>query len=319
MTFTFSEPVNVTPTAFTLECPGGTPITFTVTPASPASSFVLHPTANLPGGIVCTATAVAAQITDVDAGQAMTANAQTSLTIDAPPTVTTIVPANGATNVPLTSTVTITFSEPVNVTGTAFTLECPTGTPVAFGVSPASPATSFVLTPSANLPGGAACTTTVVASQVTDVDFGQNMAANFAATFTVDTPPTVTTTTPAKRRDGRGDHRDRDGEFQQVGQCDRDGLHAGMPGGHTGRLHGKSGVTGHKFRAYPEREPPGGRRLHRNCRRRAGDRHGGHRDGGELHLHLQRAADRDQRYLPAQCDRQRFGQFVAHPLQRDEQ
>ncbi|HEY0510734.1 MAG TPA: IPTL-CTERM sorting domain-containing protein [Thermoanaerobaculia bacterium] len=202
VTVNFSEPVNVTGTAFKLECPTGTPVAFTVTPASPASSFVLHPTAKLPGGVTCTVTVVAAQVTDVDAGQNMAANFTASFTTDPPPTVSSVVPANGAINVALNATVTVTFSESVNVTGTAFKLECPTGTPVAFTVSPASPATSFVLTPTSNLPGGAVCTVTVVASQVTDVDFGQNMAANFTASFTVDTPPTVSSTVPTNGATG---------------------------------------------------------------------------------------------------------------------
>ncbi len=201
VTVNFSEPVNVTGTAFKLECPTGTPVAFTVTPASPASSFVLHPTAKLPGGVTCTATVVAAQVTDVDAGQHMAADFTASFSVHPLPSVTTVVPANGAIDVALNATVTVTFSESVSVTGSAFSLQCPTGTPVTFTVSPASPATSFTLTPTANLPGGAVCTLTVVANQVTN-SFGQNMAANFTSTFTVDTPPTVTSTTPANGAGG---------------------------------------------------------------------------------------------------------------------
>jgi methionine-rich copper-binding protein CopC len=197
VTINFNKPVNVTGSAFKLECPAGTPKAFTVTPASPASSFVLHPSANLPGGVTCTVTVVANQVTELDAGRHLAADYVTTFTTDQPPTVSTVVPANGAVNVINTSTVTINFSESVNVTGTAFKLECPTGTPVAFTVTPASPASSFVLHPSAKLPAGAVCTVTVVASQVTDVDFGQNMPADFTSTFTVDVPPSVASTVPA--------------------------------------------------------------------------------------------------------------------------
>jgi methionine-rich copper-binding protein CopC len=185
VTINFSESVNVTGSAFQLECPGGTPVAFTVTPASPASSFVLHPTANLPAGATCTATVLASQVTDVDAGQALSADFVFSFTIDVPPSVTGTVPANGAVNVAPSSTVTITFSEPVNVTGSAFQLECPSGTPVAFTVTPASPASSFVLHPTANLPAGGSCTGTVVASQVTDVDAGQHLSADSLFSFSV--------------------------------------------------------------------------------------------------------------------------------------
>src|SRR5262249_40645424 len=155
-----------------------------------------HPTSNLPGGTTCTVTVVASQVTDVDAGQNMAANFTASFTTNPPPTVSSVVPANGAIDVALNATATITFSESVNVTASAFQLERPTCTRVPFMVSPASPSASFVLTPTSPLPGGAVCTVTVVANQVTDVDAGQNMTANFTSSFTVDTPPTVTSTVP---------------------------------------------------------------------------------------------------------------------------
>ena len=152
---------------------------------------------------------MAAQITDVDAGQHPTADTVVSFATDAPPTVTSTVPANNAPAVLPSATVTVNFSEPVNVTGTAFTLECPSGTPVAFTVTPASPASSFVLHPTAALPAGVTCTVTAVAAQITDVDAGQHLMADFVTTFTVNTPPTVTSTTPTNgatrcraRRDG---------------------------------------------------------------------------------------------------------------------
>jgi hypothetical protein len=176
----------VTGTAFKLECPTGTPVAFTVTPASPATSFVLHPTSNLPGGAVCTVTVVANQVTDVDFGQNMTANFTSSFTVDTPPTVSSTVPTNGATGVATNSTVTINFSKSVSVTGSAFTLQCPVGTPVTFTVTPASPAASYVLHPSPSLPAGVICTVTVVANQVTD-SVGTAMASNFVFSFSV--PP----------------------------------------------------------------------------------------------------------------------------------
>jgi methionine-rich copper-binding protein CopC len=200
VSFTFNEAVNVTASAFTLQCPSGTPQAFTLSPAPPggATTFTLTPSANLPGGVVCTATAVASQIADA-AGTHLAANVSSSFTIDTPPAVTTTTPANGATAVLASTTVTVNFNKAVNVTGTAFTLACPIGTPEAFTVAPAPPggATSFTLTPTANLPAGAVCTVTVVASQVTDVSANTPLAANFTFSFTIDTPPTVTSTSPA--------------------------------------------------------------------------------------------------------------------------
>src|SRR5206468_515378 len=134
---------------------------FSVSPSSPASSFTLTPSSNLPQGTTCTATVVASQVTDVDSADppdTMAANYVTSFTTDTAPTVSSTTPTNGANPVATNTTVTVNFSESVNVTGSAFKLECPTGTAVAFTVTPASPASSFVLHPTANLPQGTTCT-----------------------------------------------------------------------------------------------------------------------------------------------------------------
>ena len=135
------------------------------------------------------------QVSDVDAGSPMASDYSFSFTTDTPPTVISTVPTNGATSVNAGSTVTINFSKQVTVTGSAFTLECPTGTPESFA-PPASPATSFTLTPNASLPAGTVCTVTVVHTQVTD-DSITKMASDYVFSFTVDVPPTVTSTVPA--------------------------------------------------------------------------------------------------------------------------
>src|SRR5262249_605534 len=49
-----------------------------------------------------------------------------SLPVDPAPSVVSTVPADGASEVPLNSDVTINFSEPVNVTGSWFSLVCAT-------------------------------------------------------------------------------------------------------------------------------------------------------------------------------------------------
>jgi hypothetical protein len=66
LTVTFSEPVNVTPAAFTLECPVGTGVTLTNLTASPATTFHLHPTAHLPFNTACKLVIHAAAVTDTD-------------------------------------------------------------------------------------------------------------------------------------------------------------------------------------------------------------------------------------------------------------
>lgn len=70
--FFFSENVAVTASAFKLECPAGTPVTFASAPAPPgnAGTFTMTPSPILPGSTTCTATAVASQITGlVNIGQ----------------------------------------------------------------------------------------------------------------------------------------------------------------------------------------------------------------------------------------------------------
>ena len=109
---------------------------------------------------------------------------------DPAPFVASTVPANGATDVPVNSPITINFSEPVNVTGSWFTISCVTsGTHTAtFSGGP----TTFTLTPDAAFVGGEACSLTVFAANVTDqdlIDPPDNMTVNFTAGFTTVTPP----------------------------------------------------------------------------------------------------------------------------------
>ena len=112
---------------------------------------------------------------------------------DAAPSVINTSPANGAINVAADTNISITFSESVNATGSAFSLECPTGSPRAFTQS-GSPATIFTLDPTLNLPFSTVCTVTVNATQITDLDTNDppdQMTANFVFSFTVAGPPPV--------------------------------------------------------------------------------------------------------------------------------
>ncbi len=195
ITVNFSQSVDASTSSFDVECPLGTPIAYSLS-ASPASSYTITPNGELPGGVTCTATVVASQVTADSDGTPMQADYPFSFTTDVPPTVTTTSPTDGATNVNSGSTITVNFSESVNATGSSFSLECPTGTPVPFSVS-AKPASSFTLTPTSSLPAGTVCTVTVHAGNVTDVDAGSPMAGDYSFSFTTDAPPTVTTTAPA--------------------------------------------------------------------------------------------------------------------------
>ena len=188
----FSEPVDVTTSAFTLACPVGTPQTFAVS-GSGTSSITLTPSAALPEGTTCALTIVAANVSDSDANDppdTVTADVTSSFTTDARPTVSSTVPANGATGVNEGANIVVNFSENVNVAVGSFSIECPSGMPVAFSVSGSGTA-SATLAPTGNLPYDTLCSITVLASQVSDSDANDppdTMAASYSFSFRVRLP-----------------------------------------------------------------------------------------------------------------------------------
>jgi methionine-rich copper-binding protein CopC len=200
ITFTFSEPVTVDSSSFTIVCDGN-PQTFQVS-GSGTSSITLDPDSDLPTAH-CTVTAVAANISDVDTGDPPdhpAANSSfTFATADAGPSVTTTSPADAADHVAVNTNIVVNFSEPVTASGSSFSLECPTGTPESFSVS-GSPGSSITLDPTSDLPEGTVCSVKVIASGISDVDTvdpPDNMAADYNFSFTTDSAPAVTTTSPA--------------------------------------------------------------------------------------------------------------------------
>ncbi|MCB9138855.1 MAG: ExeM/NucH family extracellular endonuclease [Caldilineaceae bacterium] len=112
---------------------------------------------------------------------------------DTPPAVSGASPADAATNVPVNATITVNFNEAVDLTASAFTLACPTGTPVSFTAAlPANDVTSITLTPDADLPDSTTCTVTVVATEVTDNDGTVDaMAADYVFSFDTAVPLTM--------------------------------------------------------------------------------------------------------------------------------
>ena len=162
----FSESVTASATAFSLQCPTGSPQPFTQS-ASPATAFTLTPNSPLPAGTTCDVKVTATQVTDTDTNDPpdqMASDFSFSFStvnpIDAAPSVASVTPANGTSNVPVTSPIVVNFSESVTASALAFSVQCPAGTPQAFGQS-ASPATTFTLTPSSPLPYSTACTVSV--------------------------------------------------------------------------------------------------------------------------------------------------------------
>src|ERR1043165_2510168 len=127
----------------------------------------------------------------------MLANYVFNFTTDAAPTAFSTTPANLATQQANNTNIAITFSEPVNVTGSWFTISGATSgahTAVVTGGP-----TTFTLNPDTDFTNGEVVTVTVVAAQVSDQDSNDppdTLASNYVFSFTIDVPPTVTTTTP---------------------------------------------------------------------------------------------------------------------------
>jgi hypothetical protein len=200
ISFTFSEPVNVSTSSFQLDCGGSQPFGLS---ATTGTSFTLTPSGLLPEGVTCTATVLGAQVTDVDANDppdAMLADYVLTFTTEGGPTVASVLPSNGTTDVGGNTPIIIDFSEPTNVTGSSFTIACGAPVPVSVPFSfAASSATAYTLTPTVPMPGGSPCTVTVVAANVTDTDTfdpPDNMAADYTFAFTTDFAPSVSSTNP---------------------------------------------------------------------------------------------------------------------------
>jgi methionine-rich copper-binding protein CopC len=201
---TFSEAVNVTGNWFQIVCTssGTRNVADTVVTGGP-SGFTINPNTDFAAGETCTVTVFAAQVTDQDSDDPpdnMTANYVFNFTTEAAPTVNATTPTNGATQVANNSNITLTFSEPVNVTGNWFQIVGSTsGTRnVADTVVTGGP-TTFTINPNVDFANGESITVTVFAAQVTDQDPNDppdNMASNFAFSFTIDQAPSVTATTP---------------------------------------------------------------------------------------------------------------------------
>ena len=149
------------------------------------------PRSALPFGTVCTLTVTAAQITPTQTIRP-TAWRRTSPSRSRPwwrnaaPAVTTTTPANGAANVAVDSTIVINFSESVTASASAFSIQCPAGSPQAFAQS-ASPASVVHADAASPLPYSTTCTVTVAADQISDTDTNDppdQMASDVSFSFT---------------------------------------------------------------------------------------------------------------------------------------
>ena len=111
---------------------------------------------------------------------------------DLPPSVTSTSPANGAAGVAPGANVSIAFSEPVDVTGSWYSISCDTSGSHAATASGGS--TTFTLDPDTDFAEGETCTVTVVAADVSDqdtIDPPDTMAADYVFSFTTELPATA--------------------------------------------------------------------------------------------------------------------------------
>jgi predicted extracellular nuclease len=109
---------------------------------------------------------------------------------DDAPSVTSRAPGNGAVDVAVSSNITIGFSEPVNVSGTWYSISCTT-TGVHTATVSGGP-TTFTLDPDSDFVSAETCTVTVFAASVTDQDTNDppdTMASDDTWSFATVAPP----------------------------------------------------------------------------------------------------------------------------------
>jgi uncharacterized protein YdeI (BOF family) len=197
LTVNFSEPVTASGTWATLTCDS---TLIAVTLGGSGSTYTIDPDADLSYGVSCTATVVAAQVTDLDGPadpMAVDYSWGFSTIADLAPTVSGTVPIDSAIGVAVDSTLTVNFSEPVTATGTWGTLTCDSS-PVA--VTLGGSGSVYTIDPDADLPNAVSCTATVVAAQISDLDDTPDpLDADYSWSFTtasLDLAPTVVSTVP---------------------------------------------------------------------------------------------------------------------------
>jgi predicted extracellular nuclease len=120
-------------------------------------------------------------------------NPQNHAGADAAPSVTSRSPGVDAADVATAANVSVTFSEPVNVTGSWYSISCATsGTHTA---AASGGPTTFTLDPDSDFAAGEGCTVTLVAAQISDQDTNDppdHPAADIVWSFTTAAPSTPT-------------------------------------------------------------------------------------------------------------------------------
>lgn len=186
---TFSEPVTVGASWFTIACPtsGNRQVGDTVVTGGP-TSYTINPNADFSPGETCTLQLAAAQILDTDgtpdplSGPSTVTFTAAAVVTNPPPAILTTRPLANAADFPPAAELRVQFSEPVTLAAGAFALSCASSTGIVLGH--AGSGSDFYIGTGTSLVEGDDCTLTVTASAITDAG-GANPTGNASIPFTV--------------------------------------------------------------------------------------------------------------------------------------
>ena len=169
-------------------CPSGPSVVDIVGYGLAANCSETSPTATLSNTTAAIRRGAGAQETDNNSADFVAGAPTPRATADYQISVASTTPSGA--NVPLNTNIGITFSEPATVSGTWFTIGCPTSG--AHTATVTGGPTTFTLDPDTDFAGNETCTVTVLAAQVIDQDSDDppdQLAASYVFTFTTLSPP----------------------------------------------------------------------------------------------------------------------------------
>lgn len=191
LSLTFSEPVDVSGTWFEIQCAGsGYRNPSNVLVSGGPTQYFLTPAAAFDVGESCELTFDTDFIVDLGPSAFPLVDPGTiHFTTVAPPpnvlpTVAGTVPANNASNFPSAGDLKVTFSEPIVAGAGAFTLGCATSTGIVLTPTTSDGGVNFTIDTGTALVAGDACSFTIHAAAIIDLD-GAAMAADIRIDFTV--------------------------------------------------------------------------------------------------------------------------------------
>jgi large repetitive protein len=197
----FSENVDLSVDAVTLQCPLGSPIALNGLPVNNISEVELTPVGLLPSsGGTCVVTVHKDQLSDsdsIDPPNSLATNYSFSFLLDSIPSVTAATPTAGSTN-GIATAVSISFSEPVTLDNDAVGVVCAslglptTTTTPAFSSSLSADGLILSILPAPKWPEAANCSVTLDKNKLHDsdnIDPPDQLAENFTLSFQTDASP----------------------------------------------------------------------------------------------------------------------------------